>query len=108
MKLQLFMNTRISLHYMLRMASGTLAEMLVLGDINNKIAPSKEEISQYSAIMNDGRIVIKNSAKECEPLIVELAAEEGRRLVKFLQNYPTYSMEDAVWANEIIRLLDRQ
>lgn len=108
MKLELRMNTRISLHYMLRMTSGTLSEMLVLGDISKKVSPTPEEIAQYSAITNDGRIIIKSSAQECEPLTVELAAEETRRLLRFLETYPTYSMEDAVWANEIIRSLDRR
>lgn len=109
LKLNLTIKQQLFLYIALGSKSGTLNEMLTLGDIHRKVAPSKEVADAFIGYSSNGSVIFKSKPnEEMFDKQIEFANSEARALIAFIEGYNQFTVESVKWVNDLILELKSQ
>lgn len=82
---------------------GTIKDLLLWGDILDKIVLTEEERSVYFKSLPDGRVLMNQlEVNEARPLELTLEKEEQRKLLGMLQEVKDFTPADLKWVRPVL------
>jgi len=96
---------RLSLEALLGQQRGSVADLITLFDITNKLKVEAREA--YVKELPDGRVLVDNEAiSKTPPVQIELEKAERRKLLDIIKGHNTFGPSDLAWVLPLKKQLE--